>query len=79
MDVSTRQHIVKYENFCNYCKFKDNPEDSIPCNNCLNNPVVSESNRPIEYKPNEEGLQRDAKEKEELLLDSKSRLIREDV
>lgn len=77
MGISTREHIVKYEDFCEHCKYKDYPEDSIPCDNCLATPVVYDSVKPIEYISNKEWLQKEKIIKERLLLESRSRLKRE--
>lgn len=78
MDVSTRQHIVKFEDFCDHCKFKNHPEDSVTCNDCLDNPTVFDSHKPIGYVPTKEWIQKERCRKERQLLASKSRLKREE-
>lgn len=75
--MESKEHIVEFENFCEHCKHKDNPEDSIPCNNCLNNPVNTDSKQPIEYEPTDEWKQKEKIRKERERLASRSRLKRD--
>lgn len=77
MGISTREHIVKYEDYCDHCKFKDNPDDSITCNDCLSSPAVIDSKKPTGYVPTKEWVQKEKCRKERLRLASRSRLKRE--
>lgn len=79
MNGSIKEHIVEFDKFCDHCIFKDNPEDSIPCDDCLNTPVVADSRQPIEYKPTKEWKQKEKIRKERQLLASKSRLTQKEV
>ena len=41
---------VYYEQFCKTCKHKDLKDFYDPCNDCLDNPVNTNSQRPVNYK-----------------------------
>lgn len=52
------EKIVKYELYCDTCKYKEvqdksgNPDlENDFCNECLNTPVNEYSHKPINYKP----------------------------
>lgn len=74
--MESREHIVEYDQFCNNCKYKDLPDGAIPCDECLTNPVNTDSRRPIKYEPDEEWIRKEKIRKERLRLASKSRLKR---
>lgn len=42
--------IVDFKKYCETCKHKDLDEVKDPCNECLENPVNTNSRKPINYK-----------------------------
>lgn len=48
------QKIVRFDIYCDTCKFKDVPETDDPCNECLTMPARTDGSRkPINYKMKE--------------------------
>ena len=47
------EHIVEFDKYCKTCKYKDYPEEAIPCCDCLEDPVNSNSKIPTRYKKEE--------------------------
>lgn len=41
---------VRYDIYCKKCKYKDNPENTDPCWDCLTNPVNWHSKKPVYFK-----------------------------
>lgn len=48
--------IVRFDLYCNTCKYKDVKDDEgfDPCNECLNNPSNQNSQKPVNYVKKEE-------------------------
>lgn len=46
-------NFVDFEKYCETCKHKDLKGYKDPCNDCLDNPVNSNSQKPIYYEENE--------------------------
>lgn len=44
------EKIVKYEEYCSQCRYKDLGENEEPCNECLTWPVNLYSRKPIKFK-----------------------------
>lgn len=42
-------HIVKYEDWCKLCKHKDVDEKDDPCDSCLEQPINTDSRKPVLY------------------------------
>lgn len=40
---------VRYDLYCGNCRFKDNPEDKEPCNECLSEFINLHSIKPVKY------------------------------
>ena len=43
--------LVDYERYCKRCKFSGIVEEDDPCHDCLNEPVNSNSEKPLYFKP----------------------------
>ena len=41
--------LVNFDEYCESCKYCDEPETSDICNECLTNPVNQYSHKPIKY------------------------------
>lgn len=41
--------IVKFEEYCKKCKYKNKPENEDPCWDCLTIPVNEDTYRPTEF------------------------------
>lgn len=48
--MSENMKEVRYDIYCNKCKYKDNPENTDPCWDCLTNPVNWNSKKPVYFK-----------------------------
>ena len=44
-----QQMMVRYDLWCSKCKHKDIKENDEPCEECLDNPVKDNSERPINF------------------------------
>lgn len=42
--------IVDFKKYCETCEYKDKEERLDPCHECLENPVNTNSTKPINYK-----------------------------
>ena len=71
------EHIVEFNKYCDRCKYKDYPESSLPCHECLDNPVNTDSRRPVKYTPTEEWIKKEELEKKELKAESREKLRRD--
>lgn len=40
---------VYFDQYCNTCKHKDNPESEPPCDECLENPTNLNTHKPYRY------------------------------
>ena len=47
MDLT--QHIVRFDEWCSKCKHCTTDEVKDPCNECLDNPVNTNSKQPVMY------------------------------
>lgn len=47
MDIVDK--IVDFEHYCSSCKSSDIPQDDEPCNECLSQPVNTNSCKPVCY------------------------------
>lgn len=41
--------IVRFDIYCNMCKYKNLNEGKDPCNECLNNPANLHSRKPVKF------------------------------
>lgn len=41
---------VRFDEYCKTCEYKDIPDIENPCDECLENPAVLHSCKPINYK-----------------------------
>lgn len=53
--------IVEFEKYCKTCKHKDLEGFYDPCNDCLDNPVNVNSEKPMYYEEDEELVKAEAK------------------
>ena len=44
---------VRFDQYCQKCKYYNKNEDEEPCDECLNNPVNSYSHKPINFEEKE--------------------------
>lgn len=51
--MEIKDKIVDFEQYCETCKYKDLEDYKDPCNECLNNPVNTNSHKPVNYKEKE--------------------------
>lgn len=51
---SNREHIVDFEKWCPTCKYKDYPQEAIPCCYCLDEATNTDSRKPVKWKKQEE-------------------------
>lgn len=51
----SRTKFVDFHEYCNKCKSKDDSEDDVnsPCFDCLDEPVNTDSKKPIYFEPAE--------------------------
>ena len=47
------QKIVEFDKYCKTCEYKNSKDYLDPCHECLNNPVNTNSRRPVNYKERE--------------------------
>ena len=71
--MESKDKIVDFT-YCNHCKFKDYPEEALPCHECLNEPVNTDSQRPLRFEPTEEWVRKDKCQRERARLAHKSRI-----
>ena len=45
--------IVRFDLYCNKCKYYKLNQDEEPCNECLTNPVSLHSQKPIKFEEND--------------------------
>ena len=70
------EHIVDFNKYCARCKYKDNLESTLPCHECLENPVNTDSKRPVKYTPTDEWVKKEELEKKELQAEYRENLRR---
>ena len=56
--------IVEFDKFCKTCKHKDLDEKFDPCHECLSNPVMTGSIRPMKYEEDEVLVKKEESKKE---------------
>lgn len=56
--------IVEFDKFCKTCKHKELDEKFDPCHECLSNPVVAGSIKPIRYEEDEVLVKKEKNKKE---------------
>lgn len=56
--------IVEFDKFCKTCKHKELDEKFDPCHECLSNPVVVGSIKPIRYEEDEVLVKKEENKKE---------------
>lgn len=56
-----RDKFVDFKKYCKTCKHKDLEEWRDPCNECLDNAVNEHSQKPINYKKQEEKKKKEEK------------------
>lgn len=56
--------IVDFEKFCKTCTHCNIEGFEDPCNDCLDNPTNTHTQRPIYYEPDEEKIKAEEKKKE---------------
>ena len=53
--------IVEFDKWCKTCKYKDYPEEAKPCCDCLEEPAVANSSKPMYYKKQEKPKKKENK------------------
>ena len=48
--------LVYFDEYCKTCKHHDVAEDSVPCNDCLTEPVNQYSHKPVKWEVEQEDL-----------------------
>lgn len=48
--MEIREKIVEFDKYCKTCEYKDSKDHLDPCHECLNNPVNTDSRKPVNYK-----------------------------
>lgn len=48
--MENQYKIVDFKKYCETCKYKEMKEVKDPCNECLDNPVNENSEKPVKYK-----------------------------
>ena len=49
--MEIKEHIVRFDIWCNKCKHKDTKEIDSPCNECLDDGSNFDTNQPVIYEP----------------------------
>lgn len=44
---------VRFDQYCEKCKYKENKETESPCDECLENPVNLYSHKPVKFEEKE--------------------------
>ena len=60
----TDEHIVDFKKYCENCIYRDLNENDEPCDECLDNPVNTNSRRPVNFEPTEEFIKKEKIQKE---------------
>lgn len=47
------EKIIDFEKWCKLCKHQDEPEESLPCRDCLDVPVNVNSTKPVKWEAKE--------------------------
>ncbi len=47
--IENTQMMVRYDKWCDRCKHRDIPENDDPCEQCLDNPINENSEKPIYF------------------------------
>lgn len=47
--MENREQFVDFEKYCKTCKYKDTEEFKDPCNDCLDYPVNTYTDKPVNY------------------------------
>lgn len=55
--------LVDYEKYCKTCEHRDLEEKYDPCNECLSNPVMTNTSKPLCYKEDEKKVKEEQKKK----------------
>lgn len=53
MPVDNEYQECDFEKYCKKCKYKDLDEKFDPCNECLDEPMNSNSKKPVRYEEKE--------------------------
>lgn len=66
--MDNKDHIVEFDKYCSTCQYKnvDDTKGLEPCNECLANPINTNSRKPINYKKIEENKKAKENIKKEL-------------
>ena len=51
--MDERYREVRFDAYCEKCKYKDKSEEESPCDVCLDNPLNLYSEKPINFKEKE--------------------------
>lgn len=62
MDITEK--IINFNEYCKTCKHCDVVEFEDPCNDCLDNPVNTNSKKPIHYEMDKEKVKKEEKKNE---------------
>ena len=57
MEVNT--NIIEFDQYCGTCKHKDLDEKCDPCNECLDNPALVDTQIPLHYEKEEKQKKND--------------------
>lgn len=49
--MEIKDHIVRFDIWCEKCKHRDVDDIKSPCNECLEEPTNTNSKRPVRYEP----------------------------
>lgn len=63
--MNYRDKIVEFEKYCKTCKHKNTEQHKDPCNECLDNPVNTNSRKPVNYKEAEKKKEKKEETKDE--------------
>lgn len=45
------EKIIDFEKFCPNCKYREYPEEAMPCCECLDEPARKDGSFPVKYEP----------------------------
>lgn len=51
--MENRDQFVDFDKFCNKCEYFKKEQYEEPCNECLENPINTYSNKPVNFKQKE--------------------------
>lgn len=54
MNNEAREHEVDYVTYCPKCKYFNYPIEAVPCCYCLDEPVATDSRKPVKFEQSEE-------------------------